>query len=35
MTLRGRKSPIDIYCVPLAKRIDAGNAFDEQLTLSG
>lgn len=24
MTLRGRKTPIDIYCVPLAKRLDSG-----------
>jgi adenylate cyclase len=28
MTLRGRRSPIDIYCVPLAKRLDTG-AYDE------
>ena len=28
MTLRGRKTPIDIYCVPLEKRIDAGNEFE-------
>jgi class 3 adenylate cyclase len=27
MTLRGRKTPIDIYCVPLEKRIDTGNDF--------
>lgn len=24
MTLRGRKTPIDIYCVPLSKRLDTG-----------
>jgi len=28
MTLRGRKTPIDIYCVPLDKRIDTGNEFE-------
>ena len=26
MTLRGRSSPIDIFCVPLAKRLDLGEA---------
>jgi len=26
MTLRGRSTPIDIYCVPLAKRLDVGEA---------
>ncbi len=30
MTLRGRRSPIDIYCVPLKKRIDTGNVFEER-----
>jgi class 3 adenylate cyclase len=27
MTLRGRKTPIDIYCVPLEKRLDTGTDF--------
>ena len=29
MTLRGRRSPIDIYCVPLAKRLETGTPYDE------
>jgi adenylate cyclase len=29
MTLRGRRMPIDIYCVPLAKRLETGTHFDE------
>ncbi len=29
MTLRGRRSPIDIYCVPLTKRVETGTHFDE------
>jgi class 3 adenylate cyclase len=28
MTLRGRKSPIDIYCVPLEKRLDTTTEFE-------
>jgi class 3 adenylate cyclase len=28
MTLRGRSTPIDIYCVPLAKRLDLGEPPD-------
>jgi len=30
MTLRGRRSPIDIYCVPLPKRIEPGNGFEDR-----
>ncbi len=26
MTLRGRTSPIDIFCVPLEKRLDVGES---------
>jgi class 3 adenylate cyclase/CheY-like chemotaxis protein len=29
MTLRGRRSPIDIYCVPLAKRLETGVHYDD------
>jgi adenylate cyclase len=29
MTLRGRRTPIDIYCVPLAKRLETGVHFDD------
>jgi adenylate cyclase len=29
MTLRGRRSPIDIYCVPLAKRLETGTHFED------
>jgi class 3 adenylate cyclase len=32
MTLRGRKSPIDIYCVPLEKRLDTGTEFEGRAT---
>jgi class 3 adenylate cyclase len=28
MTLRGRKNPIDIYCVPLDKRVETGSEFE-------
>jgi hypothetical protein len=28
MTLRGRKNPIDIYCVPLDKRVETGAEFE-------
>jgi len=30
MTVRGRKSPIDIYCVPLAKRLETFTEFEER-----
>lgn len=30
MTLRGRRNPIDIYCVPLPKRLDVTTAFDDR-----
>lgn len=30
MTLRGRRNPIDIYCVPLPKRIEAGHGFEDR-----
>ena len=32
MTLRGRRSPIDIFCVPLPKRVETGAHFDELST---
>jgi adenylate cyclase len=32
MTLRGRKNPIDIFCVPLEKRLDTGTEFEGRAT---
>ena len=29
MTLRGRRSPIDIYCVPLNKRLETGAHYED------
>jgi class 3 adenylate cyclase len=29
MTLRGRRSPIDIYCVPLIKRLETGTHYED------
>jgi class 3 adenylate cyclase/CheY-like chemotaxis protein len=29
MTLRGRRSPIDIYCVPLNKRLETGTHYED------
>jgi adenylate cyclase len=34
MTLRGRRNPIDIYCIPLASRVETGVHF-EDLTATG
>ena len=34
MTLRGRRTPIDIYCIPLANRVETGVHFDD-LTATG
>ena len=34
MTLRGRRTPIDIYCIPLANRVETGAHFDD-LTATG
>ena len=33
MTLRGRSSPIDIFCVPLERRLDLGETALEPLPL--
>ncbi len=29
MTLRGRRNPIDIYCVPLNKRLETGTHYED------